>query len=74
MNSLADLGKIILIIGLFMVVTGGILMLAGKIPGLGRLPGDIFVQKGNFTFYFPVVTMIIVSVVLTLLLNFFFRK
>lgn len=74
MNSLADLGKIILILGLFMVVTGGILMLAGKIPGLGRLPGDIFVQKGNFTFYFPVVTMIIVSVVLTLLLNLFFRK
>ncbi len=74
MNSLADLGKIILILGLFMVVTGGILMLVGKIPGLGRLPGDIFMQRGNFTFYFPVVTMIIVSVVLTLLLNLIFRR
>ncbi|KAF1084520.1 hypothetical protein SPSYN_02298 [Sporotomaculum syntrophicum] len=74
MNSLADLGKVILILGFFMVVTGGLLMLAGKIPGLGRLPGDIFVQRGNFTFYFPVITMIIVSVVLTLLLNLLFRK
>ncbi len=74
MNSLADLGKIILIIGLFMVVAGGLLMAVGKIPGLGRLPGDIFVQRGNFTFYFPVVTMIIVSIVLTLLLNLLFRK
>jgi len=74
MNSLAGMGKIILMVGLFMVVTGGILMVVGKIPGLGRLPGDLFVQKGNVTFYFPVVTMIIVSVVLTLLLNLLFRR
>ncbi len=74
MNSLAGLGKIILIIGLFMVVAGGLMMVLGKIPGLGRLPGDIFVQRGNFTFYFPVVTMIIVSIVLTLLLNLLFRR
>lgn len=74
MNSLAGMGKIIIMIGIFMVITGGLLLLAGKIPGLGRLPGDIFVQRGNFTFYFPVVTMIIVSVFLTLLLNLLFRR
>jgi len=74
MNSLADLGKFIFIAGVFLVITGGLLMLAGKIPGLGRLPGDILVQRGNFTFYFPVVTMVIVSVVLTLLVNLLFKK
>ncbi|TYO97942.1 DUF2905 domain-containing protein [Desulfallas thermosapovorans] len=74
MNSLAGMGKIIIMIGIFMVITGGLLLLAGKIPGLGRLPGDIFVQRGNFTFYFPVVTMIIVSIVLTLLVNLLFRR
>lgn len=74
MNSLAGLGKVILMVGLFMMITGGLLMVMGKIPGLGRLPGDIFVQRGNFSFYFPVVTMIIVSVVLTVLLNLLFRR
>lgn len=74
MNSLAGMGKIIIMIGIFMVITGGLLLLAGKIPGLRRLPGDIFVQRGNFTFYFPVVTMIIVSIVLTLLVNLLFRR
>jgi uncharacterized membrane protein YvlD (DUF360 family) len=74
MNSLYGLGKMILMFGLFMVITGGVLMLAGKFTGLGRLPGDIFIQRGNFTFYFPVVTMLVLSLVLTLLLNFIFRR
>jgi len=74
MNSLADLGKFIFIAGVFLMITGGLLILAGKIPGLGRLPGDILVQRGNFTFYFPVVTMVIVSIVLTLLVNILFKK
>lgn len=74
MNSLFGMGKIIFIFGMFMVVTGGLLMAVGKITGLGRLPGDIFIQKGNFTFYFPVVTMIILSVLLTIILNVIFRR
>ncbi|SFR15121.1 DUF2905 domain-containing protein [Desulfoscipio geothermicus] len=74
MNSLYGLGKMILMFGLFMVITGGVLMLAGKFTGLGRLPGDIFIQRGNFTFYFPIVTMLVLSLVLTLLLNFIFRR
>lgn len=74
MNSLADLGKILVVLGLLMVFIGVFLLLVGRISGLGRLPGDIFVQKGNFTFYFPVVTMLIVSVVLTVLISLFFRK
>lgn len=60
-----------LITGFLLVIVGGLMLLAGKIPGVGRLPGDIFVQRGNFTFYFPVVTGIIISIIITVLLNLF---
>lgn len=74
MNSLDAIGKMLIFFGLFMVAIGAVLMAVGKIGGLGRLPGDIFIQKGNFTVYFPVVTMIIISVVLSLILNIFFKR
>ncbi|MTI79758.1 MAG: DUF2905 domain-containing protein [Firmicutes bacterium] len=74
MDSLQYMGKIILSLGLLLVVIGGLVMGAGKIFGLGKLPGDIFFQKGNFTFYFPIVSMIILSLVLTLLANILFRR
>lgn len=66
-------GKMILFFGLIMVVLGGLMLLGGKFFGLGRLPGDIYVQRGNFTFYFPVVTGIILSILLTIILNLFRR-
>ena len=72
MPSLDSLGKALLIMGGLIAVGGLALLLFGRL-GLGRLPGDIFVQKERFTFYFPVVTMIIVSIVLTLLVNLFAR-
>jgi len=71
--DIEGLGKMMLMIGLLMLLIGGALLLGGKI-GLGRLPGDIFVKKGNFTFYFPLITCIIISLVLTLLLNFILRR
>ncbi len=74
MEVFQGLGKIILIIGAVMVLLGGIMLLAGKIPGVGRLPGDILVQRGNFTFYFPIVTMLVLSLLLTLILNAVFRR
>jgi len=67
------LGKTIITLGLFLIVVGAVMILGGKI-GLGRLPGDIFFKKGNVTFYFPVLTSIIISIVLTLFLNIFFRR
>jgi len=67
------LGKTIITLGLFLIVVGAVMILGGKI-GLGRLPGDIFFKKGNVTFYFPVLTSIIISLVLTLFLNIFFRR
>ena len=65
------MGKAIFIIGLLIAAFGLIVWAAPSIPildRLGRLPGDIFVRRGNFTFYFPVVTSIVISVVLSLLI------
>lgn len=68
MAPMESLGRLLLIIGGLIAAGGLLLLLTGRL-GLGRLPGDIFVQKERFTFYFPIVTMIIVSIVLTLLVN-----
>ena len=68
---MAPLGKSLVVFGLVVAGLGLVLWGASSVPilnRLGRLPGDIYVQRGNFTFYFPVVTVIIVSVVLSLLL------
>jgi hypothetical protein len=64
--SLADLGKLLIGFGVLLVVIGAVLMLAGRLPWLGRLPGDIYIQRGHWTFYFPLATSIIVSLLLTL--------
>ncbi len=60
-------GKTLIIIGLVIAAGGALLTLAGKIPGLGRLPGDIYVQKGNFSFYFPIATSLLLSLILSLI-------
>jgi hypothetical protein len=64
--SLESIGKLLLIMGGVIAAGGLILLFFGRF-GLGRLPGDIVVQKERFVFYFPIVTMIVVSAVLTLL-------
>ena len=68
MPPLFAMGKMLFYFGLLISVLGGLMMLVGKIPG-ARLPGDIFMQKGNFTFYFPLATSIILSILLTVILN-----
>ncbi len=65
-------GKLLLYLGLSLVAAGLLWMLGSKL-GLGRLPGDIVIQKKNTTFYFPIVTSIVISVVLSILLT-LFRK
>jgi len=69
----SDTGKILIIIGVFLVVFGIIFVFWGRIPFLGRLPGDIAVQKWNVSFFFPLATSIVISLVWTVLLNLFFR-
>lgn len=63
-----QIGRLLIIIGIITIVIGGLLLITGKIPWLGRLPGDIIIQRKNFTFYFPIVTSIILSAVITLVL------
>jgi len=67
------LGKMLILIGVFIILIGLFLFLGEKIPWVGRLPGDIIIRKKNFTFYFPIVTSIIISIILTLLFA-LFRK
>lgn len=61
-----DLGKLLIGFGLLITLIGVVLLLVGRVPWLGRLPGDIHVQRGNWTFYFPLATSLVVSVALTL--------
>jgi hypothetical protein len=61
-----ELGKIIIIFGIVLIGLGLILTFSDKILFLGRLPGDIYIQKKNFTFYFPLATSLLVSAVLSL--------
>jgi len=65
---MSDIGKLLVVFGLLIAVVGLALVFAGRIPGVGRLPGDIYIQRGNWTFYFPLATSLILSVVLTVIL------
>ena len=59
--------------GVLLILAGAVLLAVGKLPGLGRLPGDLAIERGGVRFFFPIVTMLIVSVVLTVVANLFFR-
>lgn len=67
-----EIGKSLIYIGLVMLLIGIVLAFSDKLPfSLGRLPGDIIYKKGDSTFYFPITTSIIISIVLSLLFTFF---
>jgi hypothetical protein len=70
---MAGFGKTLIYLGLFLAVLGLIFSLGGKIPWLGHLPGDIYIQRERFTFYFPLTTCILISVIITLVLYLFRR-
>ncbi|WP_096892617.1 DUF2905 domain-containing protein [Candidatus Scalindua japonica] len=71
---MTECGKILIIIGLLLAILGCIFLFGNKIPFIGKLPGDIAVEKKNFSFYFPVTTCIINSIVLSLILWIFSKK
>lgn len=73
MFSLEAIGKMLVFFGIFMVLFGLLFMLAGKIPFLGKLPGDIAIHTKRFLFYFPIVTSLIISLLLTVIINVIFR-
>ena len=64
-----DIGRAIMVAGGALFLVGLLLVLTGRLPGLGNLPGDITIQRDNITIYMPCGTMIVISVVLTLVLN-----
>ena len=68
------LGKSLVVFGIALAALGIVFQLADKLPGIGRLPGDIYIRKGPVTFYFPVVTSLAISLILSLAVSFFWRK
>ncbi len=70
---MAGLGKTLIYLGILLVVVGLIVSLGGKISWLGHLPGDIYIQRERFTFYFPLTTCILISAIITLVLYLFRR-
>jgi hypothetical protein len=73
MFPLGSLGKILIVLGVVLVAIGLVLTLGNKIPWLGKLPGDIYIKRDRFSFYFPITTGIVISILLTLLFS-LFRK
>ncbi len=71
---MGDLSRTLILIGSILIVLGVVLSLFGKIPGLGKLPGDIFIKKENFMFYFPLTTSLLISALLSLILYLWNRK
>lgn len=69
-----QIGKFLIFAGIALVIVGALITLSAKIPWIGRLPGDIYVQKKNFSVYFPITTCIIISVILTLIALFINKR
>jgi len=70
---LPDLGKMLMTFGAVLLVVGALLTLAGRVPWLGRLPGDLYFERDHFRFYLPLGTCVVLSVILSLLLWFLRR-
>jgi len=64
-------GKLLILLGIVLVISGVTIMFFPRLMQFGKLPGDILIKKKNFTFYFPIITSIIISLVLTALFSLF---
>ncbi|GAQ95072.1 hypothetical protein TAGGR_11272 [Thermodesulfovibrio aggregans] len=69
-----EIGKFLILIGIVTMVIGLLLMMVGKIPFIGRLPGDIIIEKRNFVFYFPLGTSVLLSIILSLIFYLLSKK
>ena len=74
MMSGHGVGKLLILFGAILIIAGAVIVLVGKIPWLGKLPGDIYLERRNFTFFFPLTTSILMSVILSLVLYFLSRR
>ncbi|MGB2650713.1 MAG: DUF2905 domain-containing protein [Candidatus Omnitrophota bacterium] len=68
------MGKFLVIFGAILILLGAMFMLVGKLPWIGRLPGDIVIRKESFTLYFPVTTCILVSIVVSAIFYFLSKR
>jgi hypothetical protein len=66
---MAPLGRTLMIMGLAIVAIGAVLWVFSSVPYIGKLPGDIYIRRGNVTFYFPIVTCILISVVISIVFS-----
>ncbi len=73
-DGMQHIGRLLIIFGAVTAAVGVLIILSDKLPWLGRLPGDIVLHKKNFTFYFPLATSILISLLLTLLFWLFGKK
>jgi hypothetical protein len=64
-ENVQHIGKFLIITGIIIAAVGGLFLLSGKLPWLGKLPGDILIQRKNFSFYFPLATSILLSIIIT---------
>jgi hypothetical protein len=71
--DIQGLGKILLVTAAMLAILGLVLLLAGRVGFLGKLPGDILIKRENFTLYFPLTTFVVLSLVLTILVNLIIR-
>jgi len=77
MGDLSGAGRFLLVTGLVLIAVGALLILAPRIPGfdrLGRLPGDFVVERGSLTIFVPIVSSLVISVLLTIVLNLILRR
>ncbi|MDE2998294.1 MAG: DUF2905 domain-containing protein [Gemmatimonadota bacterium] len=74
MSEFTGIGRVLMIVGILLFSVGFALWIGDRIPLSGRLPGDIVVRREGFRLYFPIVTCIVVSIVLTLVLNLISRR
>lgn len=71
---MSDMGRALIALGVLIALVGVVLTFVGRVPWLGRLPGDIHVQRGNWSFYFPLATSLLLSVALSLVFFLFGRR
>ena len=73
-EGVQHIGKALIVLGAVIALIGAVLLVSGRLPWPGKLPGDILIERKNFTFYFPLATSILISILLTLLFWLFGRR
>ena len=72
--EIQPIGKLLIALGVFLVIAGVLMVFAPKLPYIGKLPGDIYIKRDNFTFYFPIASSVLISIILTIILSFVLSK